>query len=935
MAEYNIKQINLPSGDKAKIETYNSLTFNNGGSGAASGTTFNGNTATTISYNTIGAAASGHTHTSLVPLQTKTYTGIYCTADNDTYGYQYYGIVVPENAKISWHIKLRIYGSVPGYPDYYNDNIFDIHGMRQTYSAYYCWNNIQNTSYRCYYYNTIRYSKSDAETTQYGHAIGMYLRSCANCANASYKRTFTIEVLECENCTFTFLNNYTLFDNLSIKDHVGGNSNYDAASNGLQETGDSNTYDRLLHVYELLQAGASAIQQYSLVMEDSIGKWQSFTTTQGQATTKTVNTTAKFKIGSPIYYINKSGQTAADAYLGTSTVYESQSLIDYRYTFNCGTTLTPYKPIYLVMQISSDGYFQLASPYYTQTLPSSDDGLVYIMLGHAYNDANGYRGDFLLYNPMYWYKNNRIQMFVGKDLYDHTSNTSNPHSVTKAQVGLGNVENTALSTWTGSNKITTLGTITTGTWSATTIGTGKGGTGNTTFTANKLIYAESTTKLSSSNITIDNTNSKITATTFVGALSGNASSASSVAWSGITSKPTTISGYGITDAKIASGVITLGSSTITPLTASSTLDATKLSGTIPAACYTDTTYSAEKGITLSSGKFGHSNTAITAQTTQAVYPIKIDAYGHITGYGSAQTILTIGTAATNAAAGNHTHSDLYVSKPATEGTSGQFLSTNGDGTTQWKTVSGGGDGGVINWNQIIPNGNFESTSGWSKYTNHKFTVANNEITLTVTSTSTRSRIYRSDLTFSAGHKYYAHAELKASENAEPLYFSVATTNFTATTTSTNEWAILEGLVNQESDGTTVTLAYGLNNSHRLPTNGTLTARKVWVIDLTEMYGAGNEPATIEEFKSIYFLDYYKPEDGGGNKLLTQYSPIAQEILSRLSSVPENWDDWDSNSKTIARQKIYAAPADIIQYGTTALTAGVSSLPTGSIYVQYE
>ena len=52
--------------------------------------------------------------------------------------------------------------------------------------------------------------------------------------------------------------------------------------------------------------------------------------------------------------------------------------------------------------------------------------------------------------------------------------------------------------------------------------------------------------------------------------------------------PTTLSGYGITDAKIASGVITLGSNTITPLTSSSTLDATKLSGTIPSGCYTDT-----------------------------------------------------------------------------------------------------------------------------------------------------------------------------------------------------------------------------------------------------------------------------------------------------------------------------------------------------------
>jgi hypothetical protein len=38
------------------------ITFNNGGSGAASGTTFDGSTARTISYNTIGAAASNHGH---------------------------------------------------------------------------------------------------------------------------------------------------------------------------------------------------------------------------------------------------------------------------------------------------------------------------------------------------------------------------------------------------------------------------------------------------------------------------------------------------------------------------------------------------------------------------------------------------------------------------------------------------------------------------------------------------------------------------------------------------------------------------------------------------------------------------------------------------------------------------------------------------------
>ena len=47
---------------------------------------------------------------------------------------------------------------------------------------------------------------------------------------------------------------------------------------------------------------------------------------------------------------------------------------------------------------------------------------------------------------------------------------------------------------------------------------------------------------------------------------GSAASADAVAWTNVSSKPTTIAGYGITDAKIASGVITLGANTITPLT---------------------------------------------------------------------------------------------------------------------------------------------------------------------------------------------------------------------------------------------------------------------------------------------------------------------------------------------------------------------------------
>ena len=90
--------------------------------------------------------------------------------------------------------------------------------------------------------------------------------------------------------------------------------------------------------------------------------------------------------------------------------------------------------------------------------------------------------------------------------------------------------------------------------------------------------------------------------------------------------PTTLSGYGITDAKIASGVITLGSNTITPLTASSTLDATKLSGTASISttgnATTATKFSSNRSIALSgdttgsASSNGESGWSITTKTSK-------------------------------------------------------------------------------------------------------------------------------------------------------------------------------------------------------------------------------------------------------------------------------------------------------------------------------
>lgn len=53
-------------------------------------------------------------------------------------------------------------------------------------------------------------------------------------------------------------------------------------------------------------------------------------------------------------------------------------------------------------------------------------------------------------------------------------------SLTKAQVGLTDVEDTALSTWAGTANITTVGTVATGTWEGTAVDVAHGGTGSTT-----------------------------------------------------------------------------------------------------------------------------------------------------------------------------------------------------------------------------------------------------------------------------------------------------------------------------------------------------------------------------------------------------------------------------------------------------------------------
>ena len=81
------------------------------------------------------------------------------------------------------------------------------------------------------------------------------------------------------------------------------------------------------------------------------------------------------------------------------------------------------------------------------------------------------------------------------------------------------------------------------------------------------------------------------------------------------------------------------------------------------------------GLSKSGTTLNHSN-SVAAQSTQAVYPIKIDAQGHISAYGSAVTIPSVTLNGSSS-----TSPSFYA--PTSAGTSGYYLKSSGSGAPTW------------------------------------------------------------------------------------------------------------------------------------------------------------------------------------------------------------------------------------------------------------
>lgn len=347
----------------------------------------------------------------LVPYATKTYTNIIGNSsdNNQAYNSFYFGYVRPNSFTETWEAKYRVHVWVPTNTNFevVSDVLFK--GSQTNINAYAIFNHILNTSYRPVYYHNVYRLNATGYNNGYGHALGISLSDSNSRGDTSLKRSFTIELIYAKNCTITLNDTAVLWANWSGtgSTNYSGLSNYNFANNGLQETGDNDDVCQLRSYYERPLVDTGKLYGYNLCTLTNNDKLTGFVTSYSTGTTKTKNT-ATFKINAPMYYYTSNVEKASGSYTGDNSLAYQIATVDFRYSSNCGTTLTANKPVYLV-GIPNGTTYTLADTWWTQTLPSSADGKIYIYLGIAYDT---YRIAWQVNHPIYWYKDGAIKLYI-------------------------------------------------------------------------------------------------------------------------------------------------------------------------------------------------------------------------------------------------------------------------------------------------------------------------------------------------------------------------------------------------------------------------------------------------------------------------------------------------------------------------------------------
>jgi len=119
-----------------------------------------------------------------------------------------------------------------------------------------------------------------------------------------------------------------------------------------------------------------------------------------------------------IVYTSASTSYAAGADIAATTIWDQYNM-NLGYSFNttgATLTLTSKNPVYIKCAPQSDGSVVIDSTTpFVQTLPTSEDGKIYIFLGIATSATNV---ELIINHPVYMYKNGKIIQYTGSETDD-------------------------------------------------------------------------------------------------------------------------------------------------------------------------------------------------------------------------------------------------------------------------------------------------------------------------------------------------------------------------------------------------------------------------------------------------------------------------------------------------------------------------------------
>jgi hypothetical protein len=173
-----------------------------------------------------------------------------------------------------------------------------------------------------------------------------------------------------------------------------------------------------------------ALYRYMLVVTDFEGNLIPLNTTNNSTATNKVMTTREFNPKGLIYYYNSSTTISANGTVTPTNLY-FQLTFDARYSLNCGQTLKTNSPLYLVANKSTTkNSVTLADPAYSQSLPTEDDGKIYIYLGRTYST---YQAELCIHHPIYEFVNGKIRIYQPSlsynELKDKPTSLKNPNAL--------------------------------------------------------------------------------------------------------------------------------------------------------------------------------------------------------------------------------------------------------------------------------------------------------------------------------------------------------------------------------------------------------------------------------------------------------------------------------------------------------------------------